>query len=61
VVDANRLGPHAGSSDARPTPVVAGTTLAEAWVPVPVPVNTRDVRRRDLLGGLSHEYYGAAA
>ena len=26
MVDANRLGPHAGSSDARPTPVVAGTT-----------------------------------
>ena len=29
--------------------------------PVPVPVNTRDVRRLDLLGGLIHEYYGAAA
>jgi hypothetical protein len=26
VVDANRLGPHAGSSDARPTLLVAGTT-----------------------------------
>src|SRR5665811_2207653 len=25
-VDANRLGPHAGSSDARPTLLVAGTT-----------------------------------
>jgi hypothetical protein len=24
-------------------------------------VSPRDVRRRDLLGGLIHEYYGAAA
>ena len=28
---------------------------------VPVPVSPRDVRRRDLLGGLIHEYHGAAA
>ena len=27
----------------------------------PIPANPRDVRRRDLLGGLIHEYYGAAA
>jgi putative transposase len=27
----------------------------------PIPVNPRDVRRRDLLGGLIHEYYGLAA
>ena len=27
----------------------------------PIPVNPRDVRRRDLLGGLIHEYDGAAA
>jgi transposase InsO family protein len=27
----------------------------------PIPVNPRDVRRRDLLGGLIHEYHGAAA
>ena len=27
----------------------------------PVPVSPRDVRRRDLLGGLIHEYYGIAA
>ena len=27
----------------------------------PSPANPRDVRRRDLLGGLNHEYYGAAA
>jgi putative transposase len=27
----------------------------------PIPVNPRDVRRRDLLGGLVHEYHGAAA
>ena len=29
--------------------------------PESVPVNPRNVRRRDLLGGLIHEYYGAAA
>ena len=34
---------------------------AEAWDPMAVPVNTRDVRRLDLLGGLIHEYHGAAA
>ncbi len=27
----------------------------------PIPVSPRDVRRRDLLGGLIHEYHGAAA
>jgi hypothetical protein len=27
----------------------------------PMMVSLRDVRRRDLLGGLIHEYYGAAA
>jgi transposase InsO family protein len=27
----------------------------------PIPVDPRDVRRRDLLGGLVHEYRGAAA
>jgi transposase InsO family protein len=27
----------------------------------PMLVSPRDVRRRDLLGGLIHEYYGAAA
>ena len=32
---------------------------AEAWDPMLV--SPRDVRRRDLLGGLIHEYHGAAA
>lgn len=27
----------------------------------PTPVNPRDVRRRDLLGGLIHEHHGRAA
>jgi putative transposase len=27
----------------------------------PIPANPRDVRRRDLLDGLVHEYYGLAA
>jgi transposase InsO family protein len=27
----------------------------------PIPANPRNVRRRDLLGGLIHEYNGAAA
>ena len=49
----NRGRPHRALGLASP--------LAEAWVPVPVPVNTRDVRRLNLLGGLIHEYYGAAA
>jgi hypothetical protein len=26
-----------------------------------VPVSPRDVRRRDLIGGLDHEYHGLAA
>jgi hypothetical protein len=26
-----------------------------------IPANPRDVRRRDLLGGLIYEYHGAAA
>jgi len=33
--------------------------LAEAWDPIQV--NPRDVRRRDRLGGLIHEYLGLAA
>jgi hypothetical protein len=32
-----------------------------ADVRISVPVGQRHVRRRDLLGGLIHEYYGAAA
>ena len=27
----------------------------------PIPVSPRDVRRRDLLGGIIHEYHGLAA
>jgi hypothetical protein len=49
----NRGRPHRALGLASP--------LAEASITVPVPVNTRDVRRLDLLGGLIHEYYGAAA
>jgi hypothetical protein len=44
----------------RPQRVLAlGPPLAEARDPIPV--SPRDVRRRDLLGGLIHEYYGVAA
>ncbi len=35
------------------------TPLAEATHPVPI--SARDVHRRDLLGGLIHEYEGLAA
>src|SRR5664280_1829443 len=49
----NRGRPHRALGLASP--------LGEAWVPVPIPVNPRDVRRRDLLGGLVHEYHGLAA
>ena len=45
----NRQRPHRALSLASP--------LAEASVPV----SPSDVRRRDLLGGLIHEYHGAAA
>jgi putative transposase len=49
----NRGRPHRAIRLASP--------LAEVWITVPVPVSPRDVRRRDLLGGLIHEYHGAAA
>src|SRR5664280_3012427 len=42
----NRGRPHRALGLASP--------LGEAWVPVPVPVSTRDVRRLALLGGLLH-------
>jgi putative transposase len=47
----NQQRPHRALALASP--------LAEASITVPV--NPRDVRRRDLLGGLVHEYYGLAA
>jgi len=47
----NRQRPHRSVGLAPP--------LADT--PVSVPVNPRDVRRCDLLGGLIHEYHGAAA
>ncbi len=49
--DHNRGRPHRGLDLATP--------LAEARPPVPI--SPRDVHRRDLLGGLIHEYYGIAA
>ena len=47
----NRQRPHRALALAAP--------LAEASIPIPV--DPRDVRRRDLLGGLIHEHHGAAA
>ncbi len=47
----NRGRPHRALGLAPP--------LAEAGDPIPV--SPRDVRRRDLLGGLIHEYHGLAA
>ena len=45
---------------ARPHRALAlATPLAEAGNPVPI--SPRDVRRRDLLGGLIHEYHGVAS
>jgi hypothetical protein len=49
----NRGRPHRALALAAP--------LAEASISVPVPVSTGDVRRRDLLGGLIHEYHRVAA
>jgi transposase InsO family protein len=47
----NRQRPHRA--------IRLGPPLAEARDPIPV--SPRDVRRRDLLGGLIHEYHGVAA
>ncbi len=47
----NRARPHRALGLAPP--------LAEAGDPIPV--SPRDVRRRDVLGGLIHEYHGRAA
>ena len=47
----NRQRPHCALALAPPL-AMAGE---------PIPVNPGDVRRRDLLGGLVHEYHGAAA
>ena len=47
----NRQRPHRALGLASPL-VAAGE---------PIAANPRDVRRRDLLGGLIHEYHGAAA
>jgi putative transposase len=47
----NRQRPHRAIRRATPLGVAR----------VPVPVSPRDVRRRDLLGGLIHEYHGLAA
>jgi putative transposase len=47
----NRQRPHRALALAAP--------LAEASIPIPVVPH--DVHRRDLLGGLIHEYHGAAA
>jgi putative transposase len=49
----NRGRPHRALGLASP--------LAEASLTVSVPVSPCDVRRRDLLGGLIHEYHAAAA
>jgi putative transposase len=47
----NRPRPHRALALAAPL----------AGVSIPVSVAPRDVRRRDLLGGLVHEYHRAAA
>src|SRR5664280_632165 len=47
----NRGRPHRALALASPLPGARA----------PIPVSPRDVRRRDLLGGLIHEYHGAAA
>jgi len=51
----NRQRPHRALGL---TPPLAGASIS---VPITGPVNPGDVRRRDLLGGLIHEYLGAAA
>ena len=51
----NRQRPHRAVGLTSPLAGVSGS------VPITGPVNPGDVRRRDLLGGLIHEYHGAAA
>jgi hypothetical protein len=51
----NRGRPHRALGLASP---LAGVSIS---VPITGPVNAGAVRRRDLLGGLIHEYHGAAA
>jgi hypothetical protein len=52
---------HAGGRPHRALALAAPLAEASISVPVPVPVSTGDVRRRDLLGGLIHEYHRVAA
>ena len=47
----NRQRPHPALALAAPLPQTPG----------PTPVDPREVRRRDVLGGLIHEYLGPAA
>jgi hypothetical protein len=54
-----RFKPGDGESEKPHRALSLAPPLAEARDPIPV--NPRDVRRRDLLGGLVHEYYGLAA
>ena len=54
------------TSSPEPSPVSSSApdSLNQTTAPritVPVPVSPLDVRRRDLLGGLIHEYYPVAA
>jgi len=54
------------TSSPEPSPVSSSApdSLNQTTAPritVPVPVSPLDVRRRDLLGGLIHEYYRVAA
>lgn len=51
----NRQRPHRAHGL---TPPLVGASIS---VPITDPVNPGDVRRRDLLGGLIHEYHGLAA
>ncbi|MGH2650016.1 MAG: hypothetical protein ACRDHK_02240, partial [Actinomycetota bacterium] len=47
----NRARPHRG----------IGRAVPDGTSPPPCPVEPHDVRRRDVLGGLIHEYCGVAA
>ncbi len=51
----NRQRPHRALGPASP---LAGVSIS---VPISGRVDPRDVHRRDLLGGLVHEYHGLAA
>jgi len=60
-ISIGRSGPMSSTPTATALYSALGLAPPRAEASDPMPVSPRDVCRRDLLGGLIHEYYGAAA